>query len=696
MKKNLVTNLKNLVIGGVLLLCGSTFVSCEDEISTESRFTFTGELIADHLENNPEKFSNFCEILKRASIGKKASGNMLMTLSTYGSYTCFAPTNEAIENFLLEQSQIPKSGVTSPYLEDLSDSMATVIAKNHIIEMGYRTIDVNDGNFPQATMSRRAIELGSKEEENGQYSLTVNGNSRIIEKDIETVNGYIQVIDRTLNPTNNLIPDQLAQYKEFSLFSEALKETGWDEKISDFEIDPNYDETQTHPGLPSGAQGTALYPDEWNQRYTLLVESNDLLADPSKNHLGKPITDLAGLQELAEIFYGNEARDNYKDENNALNKFIAYHILDRRLYYKSNSGPGGFIMENYENGKFKSDVNLPNAYDRYDYFETMLKHSIIKVTRPKAETELQHEIVLNYAQEDGTKFNDPAMENYLNVIVLPSDSIKITDFNGDTKNGTIHGINKILIYNETEMSGNVLNERMRWDITSLFPELTNNGVRWDFKTGNHKITYIPHNYCERLRVRTATTDIFYLLPTETGLLGYSNYQGDELLITGQYDFEYRIPYVPTGTYEIRFGYSQSSLRGVIQLYFDGDICGIPVDLRNSAEAQVKIGWFDETDMTPAEILENDKAMRNKGFMKGPASCHLDMENPTSAEGNMRYSVHCIRRIVGTFPLGKKDGGHWLRVKSVTENATTEEFNQDYLEIVPTTVITNINKPEDQY
>lgn len=696
MNKILVNSLKNLAIVALLLMCSNVFVSCEDEITDERRFTFTGQLISDYLKDN-EEFSHFCKILQKASIGKKASGNMLTTLSTYGSYTCFAPTNKAIEEFLLEQSQDPKSGITSANVNELSQEAATEIAKNHIIEMGYRTIDVNGGNFPQYTMNRRPVELSTETNSQGQVVMLLNNKSVITKKDVEVENGYVQVIDHALNPSNNLLPDQLAMYEnDFSLFSEALKATGWDEELRISDIDPNYDGTQTHPGLLSKAEGTAPYPEEWQQRYTLLVETDDLFADQTKNHLGEPITTIEKLEEFAQKFYGTEAPGEYKNRNNALNKFIAYHILDRRLYYKA-KGLGGFIMEDYENGNFKSDVNTPDAHDRSDYFETMLQYSIIKVTRPKAGTELELDIVLNYAQEEGTELKNPDMDNHLNIVVLPSNKLGIEDFVSDTKNGTIHAIDKILIYNEQEMAGNVLNERMRWDITSFFPELTNNGVRWAFEDSKHKITYIPHNYCKRLEVLSATTNIFYLLPTgRVNLGGYANYQGDEFLIDGQYDFKYRIPYVPEGRYELRFGYSQSDKRGVIQIYLDGEICGIPVDLRNSAEAQAKIGWFDETEMTQNEILEKDKAMRNKGFMKGPASCHLDLQNPTSATGNMRFSKYCIRKIIGTFPLGKKEGGHWIRIKSVTENSTDEQFNQDYFEIVPTTVLSNPSKPEDQY
>ncbi len=695
MNKILVTSLKNLTIAALLLFCGNVFVSCEDEITDERRFTFTGELISDHLRNN-EEFSHFCKILQKASIGKKASGNMLTTLSTYGSYTCFAPTNKAIEEFLHEQSQDPKSGITSDDVNDLTPEAATEIAKNHIIEMGYRTIDVNGGNFPQYTMNRRPVELSTETNAQGHVVMKLNNKSEIIRKDIEVENGYIQVIDHALNPSNNLLPDQLAIYEEFSLFSDALKATGWAEEISYPEIDPNYDGTQVHPGLLTKAEGEAPYPEEWQRRYTLLVEPNDLFADPSKHHLDEPITTIEKLEEFAQKFYGTEAAGEYKNKNNALNKFIAYHIIDRRLYYKA-KGLGGFIMEGYENGDFKSEVNLPTTHDRSDYFETMLQYSLMKVTRPKSGTELEYDIVINYAQEEGTELRNPDMDNHLNIVVQPSSKVEIEDFVSDTKNGTIHTIDKILIYDEDEMRGNVLNERMRWDITSFFPELTNNGVRWAFENSKHKITYIPQNYCERLEVLSPTTNIFYLLPTgRVSLGGYSNYQGDEFLIDGQYDFRYRIPYVPEGRYELRFGYSQSDKRGVIQIYLDGEICGIPVDLRNSAEAQAKIGWFDETGMTQNEILEKDKAMKNKGFMKGPASCHLDLKNPTSVTGNMRHSNQCIRKIIGTFPLGKKEGGHWIRIKSVTENSTDEQFNQDYFEIVPTTVLSNPSKPEDQY
>ena len=115
---------------------------------------------------------------------------------------------------------------------------------------------------------------------------------------------------------------------------------------------------------------------------------------------------------------------------------------------------------------------------------------------------------------------------------------------------------------------------------------------------------------------------------------------------------------------------------------------------NLASSDPLIGWFDETAMETNEILENDKAMRNRGYMKAPASCFLDNEGH-----NMRHSVYPLRKILGQFNINK--GDHWLRFKNVTENEKHPgygkwvQFNQDYLEIVPTNII-NGSKAEDQY
>ena len=760
MKKSFGTKMKVLALSALTAVASSTFTSCQNEIAEENRFTFTGELIADHLKKHPEKYSHFCTILEKAKFGKKG-GNMLTVLSTYGSYTCFAPSNEGVEQYLSEkynewkesydawlndkELEIKNTGITSPDLEDLSDSMATVIARNHIIELGITTDEVGQGAFPKKTMNRRSVMLGW-EEETG--IMTVDGKV-VVEENIETENGYIHFIQRPLAPSDQSTSALLATQQGFDIFNAALKATGWDKYLDKFELNSNYEGLGQY-GPPFQTQGKQEppYPEANNQGYTLLVETDDLLRNPDNNHFKIEINDIHDLEFLAAHYYGKlnsektdwEYKGKHSDPNNPLYKFIAYHIIDRKLLYSSGKGTGGFLMEGYQTftkegldeGKFDSEENMPTSYDRYDYFETAYPYTLIKVTKPfsntvtpytrtiaKDEVEevglLKEQLVINYAQDMSERcVNDETseqpMKKHINVVIEFESTTRerwnLPNFEPQAMNGMIYTIDKILIYNEDEMKNNILNERMRWDVFSLFPELTNNDVRWMPEDSKYTLTYIPEGYCSRLRHNNTDTHIYYLRPHNAMYDGgYANYQGDEMLVTGKYDFQYRIPYVPAGSYEIRFGFSTSDSRGVAQFYFGKEgkleICGIPLDMRNSNQAFM--GWVEETT-SEEENRKNDKAMRNRGFMKAPASIWLGSYDSSKPDKNMRYAQTAYRRIVCTPEIEYSNGivpenNYWLRFKDVTEGGTDEkpnEFNQDYLEIVPLTIVNNAAQPEDIY
>ena len=688
-----------LVLAAIAVVSAIAFISCDDEVDQKNRFTFKGELISTYLENNPDRFSKFVTILEQAKIGKdkESSGSILKTLSTYGSYTCFAPTNEAIDSFLQDQYEKymkgERTGIHSPYLEDLTDSMALEIAKNHIIERGYMTIDINEGAFPMNTMNRRFTTVEWITDESGRVFPFLNNCTRIIEQDLEKENGYVQVLDAVLNPSSKLLHELIADHTEFSLFYEAIMKTKLDSLLAIYNVNPDYDNTLTGPLLDSETS-TSPYPKDNKQRYTVLVEPDEL-------YRSKGINTFDDLVAFAEKWYGTAARGQYTKPENALYKFVAYHIIDRQLLYSSSTGPGGFIMEAYENAEFSSKVNLDQNFDSYEYYETMMPYTMLKVTKPYTNLELKKEIVINYAQEMGTVCNNPEMAEHINVIVERAKTTKekyfpnpdVSDFDQNALNGIIHTIDRILVYNEDEMAGNILNERIRMDISAVFPELTNNGVRWDLSSSGNLVTFIPKGFCKGFEVLNEDTEVFYFRPHKTYINSYANYQGDEFIVEGKYDFRYRIPHVPAGNYEIRFGYPKGYYRGVCQFYVDGKIAGIPVDLRWNDETTIIIGWTSDTGLNEDEIKENDKAMRNRGYMKGPASIVLD---GTTANSTMRDSEQALRKIVGTYRLDK--GDHWMRFKDVSENSTgkLKQFDQDYIELVPLSIINNQSKPEDIY
>lgn len=687
-----------------LTMCAITALSvllttaCQEEVDTNNRFTFKGELIAGHLENNPQRFSKFAYILTRAKIGSKSSASIMKTLSTYGSYTCFAPTNEAVDSFIAQQYALylegERTGITSPILEELSDSMANVIARNHIIERGYRTIDINDGAFPKSTMNGRFTTVETINDEEGRVFPLLNSTSRIIDSDLQMENGYIQVIDKVLSPSNKLLPELIQAHTEFSIFDQAIRATRLDSLLNIYELDPDYDGTKESTAKLDSEASSSPVPKYKRQLYTVLIEPDSLLRSNG-------INDLNALIRFAEKWYGTEDQDDLTSPNNALYKYIAYHIIDRQLLYSSSTGPGGFIMENYINkaANFSSKVNLNQNFDSYEYYETMMPYTMIKVTKPYTNQTLKNEIIINYAQEQGTVCNNPEMSNHINVVVERAAVTKnkypgLQDFNQMGLNGILHTIDRLLIYNEEEMAGNIFNERIRIDVSAIFPELTNNEVRWDLSSSGNLVTVIPDGFCKDFVVLNEQTEVFYFRPHQTWLGSYANYQGDEFIVEGKYDFKYRIPHVPAGTYEIRFGYPKGYYRGVCQFYVDGVIAGIPVDLRWNEATDILIGWSAVAGMSEEEQKESDKAMRNRGYMRGPGSIVLEEE--MQPNGTMRDSEQALRKIIGTYRLEK--GDHWLRFKDVSENSTgnLKQFDQDYLELVPTSVIMNPNKPEDVY
>jgi hypothetical protein len=146
-----------------------------------------------------------------------------------------------------------------------------------------------------------------------------------------------------------------------------------------------------------------------------------------------------------------------------------------------------------------------------------------------------------------------------------------------------------------------------------------------------------------------------------------------------YDFEITTLPIPAGTYEVRFGYQPTGGRGVAQLYWDGIPTGIPLDLRIYAN-DPRIG-HETPGINPddPEGYENDKMMRNRGYMKGPASYQVIRTDYYS--GNGRTSPAVLRRILGIYTFDKFST-HVFKVSAVKGG----QFMFDYLEFVPIEVL----------
>ena len=164
------------------LVCAAAFslTSCKEEINESARYTFLGHTIASFLESHEEVYSDFIYILQR--------GGRFSLMKAYGQYTCFAPTNDAIARFLYEQDSIYQTtkdtknpvwtGITSPVLTELSDSMCKVISQTHLIPAVYLTTDMEGDIIPDMNMNDRYLSLDYDVDEEGLNILLIILNQR--------------------------------------------------------------------------------------------------------------------------------------------------------------------------------------------------------------------------------------------------------------------------------------------------------------------------------------------------------------------------------------------------------------------------------------------------------------------------------------------------------------------------------------
>lgn len=640
-----------------------TLGSCRENIDEGARYTFTGHTIASFLEENEEIFSSFIEILNR--------GGRLNLMKAYGQYTCFAPTNDAITRYLFEQDSIYRTtlnsenpvwtGVTSTELSELSDSMCKVIAQTHLIPHVYLTTDMEGDIIPTMNMNDRFLSLDVTNDANNHSVLLINGTGEIIAKDEEVENGVVHTISSVLNPSANTVPAQIAAHEYFKIISEAIDKTGYADQLQLYKDESYTDGDKKAPGI---YKTSALCPYPANRYYgfTAFLETDQVF-----NEAG--IYTFEDLARECAVWYP-EADPNapLTSMDNPVNQFVGYHLLDRKLAYSR------LVCYKITPGQYNSEKDLVNFSDRNEYYETM-NNKLMKLTMPRSNPQYQNTILINYSRD-----TDPSVDAYMNTIVHNPTDFRVldtmyTEFAAESLNGTIHAIDKILLYNEDVMAGRVLNSIIRIDAASLCSELTNNDIRWNYFThSSDGEIYIPNDYCKNMKVLSEETRQYYLCPH----INWSDYQGDEMMTISSFDFAYKLPPVPAGTYEIRMGYSANTSRHIVQFYIDNEVAGIPVDLRILGNHPT-INWIADSS-TEDNGVANDKEMKNRGYLKGPTTFRSYSETEIARNDNST-----LRKVIATKYLS--EGEHWIRFKNVNENDDgNAQFMHDYFEIVPMTFL----------
>ena len=224
-------NMKKLSLRAFSVLCVALTMfsvsGCWDEQQPGTYYTFSGQTIASNLEGNPD-FSEFVKVLKRAGLWGE--------LSTYGEHTIFAPNNASVKRFLEERSA--KDGTTYTSVEDLPIDVCDTLAWTHLLNITCYVGEMVEGPFPKVNLNDRYLILtfdsAQKENQDGVYELRrrINHGSVIIARDDTCENGVVHLIDNCIDFTGDYVFDLVDNDRQTSLFSEALKLTGFHKLLS--------------------------------------------------------------------------------------------------------------------------------------------------------------------------------------------------------------------------------------------------------------------------------------------------------------------------------------------------------------------------------------------------------------------------------------------------------------------------------
>lgn len=489
------------------------------------------------------------------------------------------------------------------------------------------------------------------------------------------------------------LPQLLQENPNASIFYNALVATGLKDTLEQY-LDPNYpgvDYEWTVQALRDRYSGvhfnyTAVerdaiaMPEKREFKYTLFVVKDADLAN-----LG--IHNLDELREYAKRVYPEGAGMSDTERGSSLNRFLSYHILPCWLPYDQFNTSQPEIIRNRK---------YLDEFDVEDFFETLLPHSIMRISTAYQDSENPIGIFIN---RKGTVKTG-----------LEIEGVKIENNSNSCINGGYYCIDKPVLYDNVTRN-NALNTRMRIMACTLSPDFINSGARGRLNgdpanEGNPYLNGMVYafkpGFCKNVEWIDGPTRFFVRYRDRA----FGTYNGDEISIRGSYDIVFRLPAVPVdGLYEIRIwnnalaGFASWNGLGNTIFYFrneEGDFipAGVPVDLNKTINDPSIGGVLDNDEIfdglsdseREAAINEHDMLLHKNGYLKAPDSYGLGISS-------LRDDGSCYRLVLGEQYM-EADKYYYLRIRQVSEDDVIFAFN--FLEIVPSSVYSGENGLEDKH
>lgn len=320
----------------LLLVCAS---ACEDPFSNQTFYDVSKDNTkitnAAYLENNSDQFSEWIKLLKYANYF-----NALNDSKT--TATLFAPNNEAVQAFYKYK------GVSRA--EDLDYEYARQVVRVHIM-MGSLSENefmqyVDEGSTESVTLFGSSLSLGyghtNKDVDDAELvnvtpedtlTIYINNQASVLKMANQTANGMVYKLGGVIHPLIETVVDKIHDYQIYNIFYEALQKTGWANKL------------QVLTDTTYNLDGTYSVRD---LKYTVFATPDSIYK-------------LKNINSFNDLASSLGAASDYTSQDNALYKYVAYHILD-----------GAYSKATLTNVIHEGDVNLFDTFDTYQVLSVQM------------------------------------------------------------------------------------------------------------------------------------------------------------------------------------------------------------------------------------------------------------------------------------------------------------------------------------
>ncbi|MDD4640008.1 MAG: fasciclin domain-containing protein [Bacteroidales bacterium] len=264
-----------------LIMLPALFSSCKTNLD-KGLYQTSAELMIDEYLESKEDLSLFLNVVDIADLRGM--------VHAYGTYTCFAPTNQAVSAYL------DANGLD---LATLSQAEAAYMVKYHFVSDTLSTADFVESRLSAANMNNQFLTTKTVMDDEGNIQIIVNRKAKILESNIRLGNGLVHVVDHFLSLPEYSVEESLmampdSVFSTMKSFVSTLK-TDYNIKIDDF------------------LQDTACI--------TLLVQTNAAFEK----------AEIANITDLLASLKENDLKSEFTDKQ-LLSNWLGYHCLPGRIY----------------------------------------------------------------------------------------------------------------------------------------------------------------------------------------------------------------------------------------------------------------------------------------------------------------------------------------------------------------------------